>query len=57
VREVEDIFGQWFDRFSLAAEQFNPEDFPVNTEARYMTKQNCVEFLTHTVAELNNYVG
>lgn len=57
VREVEEIFGTWFDRFSLPAEHFNPEDYPVNSEERYMTKQTCVEFLTHTVAELNSYVG
>jgi hypothetical protein len=55
VREVEEIFSTWFDRYSLPASHFNAEDFDDNSEERYMTKQTCVEFLTHTVAELTSY--
>lgn len=55
VREVEEIFCLWFDKFSLPASDFNADDYETNDEERYMTKLTCVEFLTHTVAELINY--
>ena len=52
VKEVLMIFCVWFDTFSTPREDF--EDADELDEPRYMTKENCLEWLNVTIPELHS---
>ena len=52
VKEVQMIFSVWFDTFSTPKEAF--EDAAELAEPRYMTKENCLDWLNVTIKELHS---
>lgn len=52
VSEVQEIFSVWFDTFSTPREEFEEAD--QLEEPRYMTKENCLEWLNVTIPELHS---
>ena len=49
VPDVRFIFEQWFDTYATPKEEF--EDAAELTEAKYMDKNACVQFMASTIKE------